>query len=297
MFNSRMTRRSLQFWATALAAWVVLLPFPAHASWLDSLPVASPGLTSERVRDQLMVPTPEISSRVEPEPNTPLAVYLPDLRTLPPFDFHLQDLPGGWRFLRLANTIWNSGQGPLELISEVNTDESRVLVYQHIFTENGQQRKNLVGEFVRHPTHDHWHFNQFTLYELWSLQPDHSLGNVVASSDKLSYCMMDTDVVQREHPQFDALRGYVGCNQRRQGLSVGWGDTYNSYLDGQTLDLTDLADGFYALVSTVNPDGAVLEENYRNNSAQVYLQLSGKRITQVTLKEIKMAGCEAFLCE
>jgi hypothetical protein len=108
---------------------------------------------------------------------------------------------------------------------------------------------------------------------------------------------MDTDIVQRENPQFAQLRGYVGCNQRRQGLSVGWGDTYHSYLDGQTLDLTGLPDGFYALVSTVNPDGAVLEENYHNNSAQVYLLLSGKRIKQVSLKEIQMAGCDASLCE
>lgn len=240
---------------------------------------------------------PDVFSRVEPEPTTPVALSLPDLRTLPPFDFHLQDLPGGWRFLRLANTIWNSGQGPLELIGEVDTDENRVLVYQHIFAENGEQRKNLVGEFVRHPTHDHWHFNQFTVYELWSLQPDYSLGKAVASSDKLSYCMMDTDIVNQAHPQFVSQRGYVGCSQRRQGLSVGWGDTYHSYLDGQTLDITGLPDGFYALISTVNPDGTVLEEDYGNNSAQVYLQLSGKRIKQVTLKQIKKAGCEATLCE
>lgn len=244
-----------------------------------------------------MAPFPKVFRPIEPDPYTPVAEYLPDLGTLPPFDLRLQLLPGGRRFLRLSNTIWNSGQGPLELINEFDPDKKLTMVYQHVLRENEERRKKLVGEFVWHPAHDHWHFEQFTLYELWSLQPDHSLGEVVASSDKLSYCVMDTDVVDWEHPKFAPRRSYVGCNQLSQGLSVGWGDTYFSYLDGQTLDLTGLPDGFYALVSTVNPNGAILEEDYRNNAAWVFIALRNHRVAQVTLKEIKMAGCDATLCE
>lgn len=264
-----------------LIAWLALSPIPASASQMVNLSSALPGA----------------SSRAEPEPEIPATQYLPDLRTLPMTDLRLQLLPGGWRFIRLANTIWNSGQGPLELLGELNEDTNQTRVHQHIYTSDDNERRILVGEFVWHPTHDHWHMGQFTLYELWTLNPDLSLGRVMASSDKLSYCAMDTDIVDPGHPRFPLRRGYVGCGQYKQGLSIGWGDTYQSFLDGQSLDVTGLPDGYYVLISAVNPDGLILEENYINNAARVYLELRGDRMAVVTPKLIKMAECDVTLCE
>src|SRR5688500_9276147 len=40
---------------------------------------------------------------------------LPDLRTVPPDDLTVEFGRGGRRLLRLANMVWNSGEGALEL--------------------------------------------------------------------------------------------------------------------------------------------------------------------------------------
>ena len=293
----RVRQIALSIWVAALAAWLALSPIPASASQAVNLSAAIPDVASIAAWDTSALPLPDASSRAEPEPKIPAKDYLPDLRTLPMTELRLQPLPGGWRFIRLANTIWNSGQGPLELIGEFNADTNQTRVHQQIYTSTDSQRRILVGEFVWHPTHDHWHMGQFTLYELWALNPDLSLGSIVASSDKLSYCAMDTDPVDLGHPRFSLRRGYVGCGQYKQGLSVGWGDTYQSFLDGQSLDVTGLPDGYYALISAVNPDGLILEENYANNAARAYLELRGDRMTVVTLKHIKMTQCDESLCK
>jgi hypothetical protein len=102
---------------------------------------------------------------------------------------------------------------------------------------------------------------------------------------------MDTDIIDRENPGFVPRRKYGGCDQQLQGLSVGWGDTYKSHLDGQALDVSGVPDGFYALTSTVNPNAVIFEENYSNNSAQAFLAIWGDRMIDVTLQQIKMAEC------
>ena len=293
----RVQQIALSIWVAALAAWLALSPIPVSASQAVKLSAAIPDVASIAAWDPSALPLPDASSRAEPEPEIPATEYLPDLRTLPMTELRLQLLPGGWRFIRLANTIWNSGQGPLELIGEFNADTNQTRVHQQIYTSTDSQRRILVGEFVWHPTHDHWHMGQFTLYELWALNPDLSLGSIVASSDKLSYCAMDTDVVDWDHLRFIPRRGYAGCGRQVQGLSVGWGDTYSSWLDGQALDVTGLPNGFYALTSKVNPNAAILEEDYANNTARVYLAILGDNLIVVTLRQIKLAECDETLCQ
>ncbi|OGO39009.1 MAG: hypothetical protein A2W35_15200 [Chloroflexi bacterium RBG_16_57_11] len=279
-----------------VAACIALAPAPAYASQLAPLSLAIPRAASDGGLDQPGNTPPNFLSSTEPNPDVSVEMYLPDLRTLPLSDLHIQLRSGARRYLRLTNTIWNSGQGPLELTGEFNVLTNRTRVHQHIYSSDDDRRDVLVGEFVWHPTHDHWHFDEFTLYELWTLTPDYRLGQVVASSDKLSYCVMDTDVVDPDHPRLARRQGFEGCGQRLQGLSVGWGDTYKSSLDGQALDLTGLPDGYYALTSSVNPNAMILEENYSNNSTRVYLEILGDQISPVTLKQIRQAICDQPEC-
>src|SRR5689334_12474889 len=42
-------------------------------------------------------------------------VLYPDLRTLPPTDFAFDQIDDGSHVLRLTNTVWNAGEGRLEL--------------------------------------------------------------------------------------------------------------------------------------------------------------------------------------
>jgi len=220
-----------------------------------------------------------------------IRLLLPDLRTLPPYDLEIETMPGGGRELRLSNILWNSGEGPVELLGVLNPATRRTQVYQHIYDADENRYKYLVGEFVYHPTHDHWHTEEFALYQLWSLAPNGNLEQVLASSDKLSYCVMDTDVIARHLEFFSAALNYTGCNRTLQGLSVGWGDEYISTLDGQSLDLSGVPDGYYALQSTSNPNAAIIESNYGNNSALVYVEIRGERVREVPASELSERRC------
>ncbi len=215
---------------------------------------------------------------LQPTPRSPAIssrLMLPDLRTLPPSDLEIVILPDGSRELRLSNTIWNSGAGALELEGEINPRTRMTRVVQNVHARAGAELAHLVGEFVWHPTHDHWHFAGFSIYELWTLAPSGVLDEIVSSSDKVSYCVIDTDIIDRQNQSFEPRRGYYGCGRALQGLSAGWGDTYKSFLDGQEIHLAGVEDGFYALKSTTNPDASLLEANYSNNAAAALSEHSG----------------------
>ena len=137
-----------------------------------------------------------------------------------------------------------------------------------------------MGEFLFHPEHRHWHLDGFSLYEVWSLTPEGTLAQRLASSGKVSYCLMD---ITYHRPGIasgpvPAPHYGAGCGQRLQGISPGWVDTYKSYLADQWVDITGLVDGPYALVSTVNPSGLLAETNLANNAGITYFLLSKLRI-------------------
>jgi hypothetical protein len=112
-----------------------------------------------------------------------------------------------------------------------------------------------VGEFIFHPQHLHWHLEGFSLYEIWSLTLEGKLEARLASSKKVSYCVLDislkTPIVSKTA---SATPRYLTCGSSIQGISPGWMDTYKESFAGQWLEITHLKGGNYALVSTVDPD-------------------------------------------
>jgi hypothetical protein len=72
----------------------------------------------------------------------------------------------------------------------------------------------------------------------------------------------DPDWCARDDPNRSSLT---------MGLSVGYGDNYRAFLDGQSIDITDVPEGRYYLVHRVNAD--VRESDYSNNAASVLLEL------------------------
>jgi hypothetical protein len=193
--------------------------------------------------------------------------------------------------LRFANTVWNDGEGPLELHGEIDVTTRRTHVVQRVTSAAGVVQEWPVGEFVLHPTHAHWHLGEFAVYQLWSIHPTGEPDRLVATSDKVSFCLIDTGVVNRRDPLSPAGRIYYGCGRARQGLSVGWGDTYRSYLDGQSLPLGEAADGLYALLSTANPNGTLRETETSNNTGRVYLAIIGDRVSIVEGRVISRERC------
>src|SRR3990170_8112899 len=89
----------------------------------------------------------------------------PDLRTLVPKDlrFDTETIDGSLHHvLRLSNTVWNAGEGRLELRGESPPGVTKTRVYQRIYAAAGSLAfEEQVGEFDYHPEHGHWHFGDF----------------------------------------------------------------------------------------------------------------------------------------
>ena len=138
--------------------------------------------------------------------------------------------------------------------------------------------ERFVGSFVFHPGHTHWHFEDFTAFELWTYRPGGDLDQLMATSGKMTFCLMDDDPLDPAPANAPARAAFGGCNSRVQGISVGWGDTYGAHLVGQELDIAAVPDGRYALRSTVDPDNRLLETDDSNNDTVVFVQLTGMRL-------------------
>ncbi len=207
-------------------------------------------------------------------------MLLPDLRTLPPFDLRIRwDSRTNTTLLRFSNSIWNSGQGPIELLGISDPASGRTYVTQRIFASGEAIHELVVGEFTYHPHHFHWHFEGFALFELWSLASDGTLDAVVSSSGKASYCVRDYS--RSSQPQVQPRPRYTVCGTDLQGISPGWIDTYQYFLEGQSLDISSLPDGRYALISTADPFNLIHESDDTNNMAVIYLQIRDRRVTVI----------------
>lgn len=209
--------------------------------------------------------------------------HLPDLQTLPPTDLKLQvNDDASVRRLRLTNSVWNAGDGPLTL-RPVNTGDVTT-AYQRIFShrDDGSRyvaRKAEVGTFHFHPNHGHWHFEDFATYALHDVAPDGGVGpNVLAQSTKVSFCLVNIFL------EDDTLE-HTGWGPRGnceadgvQGLKVGWGDTYHRSLRGQAINVSHLPVGIYWLVSTADPQDRLEETDDTNNAAAVKIKIRRRSV-------------------
>lgn len=211
----------------------------------------------------------------------------PDLKTLPPKDlrFSYAIIDGSTHYvLRFSNTVWNAGQGPLEMRGETISD-SRTKVYQRIYDNAGGFEEVLVGDFIFHVGHNHWHFEDFAEYELWTraeydawIASGRNNGQAQRRGSKTTFCIMDTGRIQNL-PGSPGSAQYTQCGQELQGLSVGWGDTYVYSLPDQWIDLgtTPLPDGSYVLRSIADPRNIMVESS--DNDASIEGAAANEAVT------------------
>lgn len=225
--------------------------------------------------------------------NTAGTEHLPDLQTLEPSDLRIES-SGTKKLLRFSNTVVNFGDGPLELRPEhllpsllsVLSDSGTTRAYQVIYTHDAsgqwsKVREELAGTFKFHPTHNHWHFEKFAKYELFALRSDGSRKSINRVGEKTTFCMIDTVSVNMEL-HHSGPRRYTQCGQRdTMGITVGWGDKYSYWLDGQWVDVSNLPDGDYVLVSTADYAGRLIESDETNNAAEVKVRIRGNSVTTV----------------
>ncbi len=218
---------------------------------------------------------------------TAAAAY-PDLRTPAPSDlrFDTVTMADGLHYvLRLTNTVANLGQGPVELVGELQPNQT-VKVTQNIYGTDGTLvAQHQVGYFEYDPEHGHWHYRDFAWYQLYTAV-NGQLGQALTDKKgvKTGFCLFDDVRVQR-------LSGtprspvYTQCGITKQGISVGWGDVYQSTLPEQWIDLgiavpgqPPLPDGDYAVVSTADPLHKLWESNTGNNDGVTFFRVKGGRV-------------------
>ncbi len=127
--------------------------------------------------------------------------------------------------------------------------------------------------FVYSSCHGHYHLKAAMRYELIDPVSKHAVstnygempGAVAATGHKQGFCMIDMiQVAGNKDPQFT-------CSN--QGLTSGWADVYDSGLDCQWVDVTEVPAGDYLLRISVNPDGILPESDKTNNSVEVPVTL------------------------
>jgi hypothetical protein len=208
----------------------------------------------------------------------PRAERLPDMR---------QELPTrigvtGER-LGFASAVSNVGSGPL-----VVSGRRPRLAQPQMAAEQLVRRRRApsavvedVGRlrYVRSRDHEHWHLLPFERYELRDAGP----GAVLRRDRKTGFCLGDRYPVRGARlPARPPRAVYTSrCGLRAtdrlhlvEGISVGYGDDYDPYLEGQSLSLRGLRPGRYVLVHRVNPGRRLRESSHANNVASALLRLT-----------------------
>lgn len=179
---------------------------------------------------------------------------------LPPDTWFVDTQPDGQRLLRFASLSANLGLGVLDVIAEPG-DQGRQQAWQRLWGTDLHYWDRPSGEFIFHPGHEHMHFDAFERYRL--LDAD---GQIVASSDKVSFCLRDSIRVQvGERPSGVFIEAGDTCGVRQQAINPGFGDHYDQFLPDQWIDITGVPAGDYIVEITVDPENLILEADEENN--------------------------------
>lgn len=184
--------------------------------------------------------------------------------------------------LRFSNTVWNDGEGRLELQGDPRPDGSSS-VYQNVYDSptagTRVSQTHASSDIVYHPSHYHYHFQGFASYLMLKRDSSGAYQATTKRGTKTGFCIMDSNHLTSRGP---SSAKYTSCNGNLQGISVGWGDRYQSSLPEQWIDVgtSRLADGYYAVQSTADPQNK-LNEGGRdgNNVGTTYFRVSSGSIT------------------
>jgi hypothetical protein len=205
-------------------------------------------------------------------------LLLPDVVTELPDELYISDGAAG-REVRFSTAASNVGRGPLEIVGAFAPGGDAPVATQLIQREKGgEPLGHDVGELLLDPTHGHWHIERFAVFELWRYSEGGGLEEMLASTPKISFCLLDFETVEPPVPNMAPHPQFVECNWRFQGISEGWSETYVASLPGQALPLNGIADGRYAIRMSLDPDNLIRERSDVNNSVLFYVEIRGDTV-------------------
>jgi lysyl oxidase len=215
---------------------------------------------------------------------------LPDLDQETPSELALQTRTvDGHRsyVLGFRSAVVNVGGGPLIVKGSRATRAAPLMRVDQLVEREGAPARVVrhVGrmQYTVSPDHRHWHFLQFDRYLLQRAElRDASGARVLLRDQKTGFCLGDryrtNQPLRGVAPAQPVFRGRCGLERPDllhmiEGISVGYGDDYSAFLEGQDLPLDGLPAGRYVLVHRVNVNHALAESAYGNNAASVLLDL------------------------
>lgn len=191
-----------------------------------------------------------------------------------------------------------------------NGFEARQRLYQRIYHKNGNTMsysEELRGTMTYHPTHNHYHVDDWTTMTLRIEQQgvsDPRQWPIVATGAKLGFCLMDLSTCpssaghcrtsqlynqgtalnsSSNFPNYGLGIGY-SCSENFQGISVGKNDIYYEGLDGMWINMLPgdpgqavLCNGSYWIVAEVDPRNAWREENEDNNYTMIPISITSQK--------------------
>ena len=225
---------------------------------------------------------------------------LPDVVVRPLTEIRIQK-GAGVRLLRFASIIGNAGAGVVELKPDTPARSAENdcdgdgdplndrKAFQRVFGDTDGDgvftrgidtvlEKRFAGCSLFHVAHNHWHFEEFARYRLVKPKTE----RVVASSEKVSFCVRDSIRFDATLPGSPGFIHYGDCTQDSiTGLSIGWADYYGSTLPGQELDIRGLPDGRYCLRNEADPTDRLDEADEGNNGRSTLVRIRGREVTDL----------------
>lgn len=215
-------------------------------------------------------------------------------------------------FMTLSNATPNVGWGPMEIHGSnscwcdtvsvpcstplcPNGNPPTQKLLQRIYHKNGP---NITyydtltpGDMSYHPSHGHIHVNnwaEFTLRTQDTSDSNPTHWPILGAGSKVSFCLINLGDCTNDYGYCRDTAGNVltmdsvpnapfglvsGCGVD-QGIYTGMLDIYDQSLPGMFIDLSEVCNGNYFIVSITDPDNNFLETNDNNNWAAVPITLT-----------------------
>ncbi len=215
--------------------------------------------------------------------------------------------------ITLSNATPNIGWGPMEIHGDTshcwcdtvpvscstplcpNGDSPTQQLIQRLYHKNGTSITSFdtltTGRMAYHPSHGHVHVNDWAVFSLRkqdTTQASPLSWPIVAQGAKVSFCLINlgdctlnngwckdsagNTITMADIP--NAPFGIVsGCGQD-QGIFTGNLDIYSEGLPGMNIDLTNVCNGDYYIVSITDPNNDFVETNDNNNWVAVPITLT-----------------------
>jgi subtilisin-like proprotein convertase family protein len=213
-------------------------------------------------------------------------------------------------YVRLGVGTPNIGYGPIEIrgtpncyCDSVKVDcsiaicpngkEPRQQVVQRIYSKDSARITYVdkpAGYMVHHPTHGHTHLDDFSLNSIRLSGPDKNplTWPILGTDKKVSFCLVNLsdcnaipgackdkngNTLTYNQVGNPGMGTVSGCGTE-QGIYPGYIDIYYPGYEGQDVFFGNVCNGWYNVVSAIDPKGYLYESDKQNNIAVVPVYLS-----------------------